>query len=582
MPNYKVVNADQLDTDLTSVSNAIRAKAGTTDAMAFPNGMVAAVNGISTPKEEQAKSITVTANGTQTVSPDSGKVLSGVTVNVNVPSTSPVLQTKSVSPATSVQRVSPDAGYDGLSAVTVEAVTAAIDSNIQPANIAAGVSILGVTGTHSGGARLNAPTIGLSGDTLTITDGNNGSFTQKYAIYADGTKRAETTAASYDLSALGLSAGTYAITVKAVGSGMTDSAASNSVSYTVIQIYTITPTLTNVTAAASNPSSIAAGSTATLTFTANSGYTLPDTVAVTGATGVWDKATGKLTISNLTGNVSFSITGVAIPSGYTVTVEDSYFAGSGFCIYDGNGTSGTKLTDQVVSWTGTITSGYVTIEAMAYEISAPSTTGGVKLQSKTYGDYDYPIYVYSVTGNGTITGEWACFAEGTRILLADGTTKPVEAVTYRDKLATWDFAKGKASSAYPMWIKVKQTASYHYLVTLDDGTEIRLVGSGGNCHRLFNADKQAFIYANECVGDHVSTVNGIRKVVSCERIEEAVNYYNIITENHFNLYANGILTSCRLSNLYPIDGMKYVDGAEPAMTDAEISAYIDRLKDLRL
>ena len=28
MPNYKVVNADQLDADLTTVADAIRAKAG--------------------------------------------------------------------------------------------------------------------------------------------------------------------------------------------------------------------------------------------------------------------------------------------------------------------------------------------------------------------------------------------------------------------------------------------------------------------------------------------------------------------------------------------------------------------------
>ena len=54
---------------------------------------------------------------------------------------------KTVSPTTSQQTVTADSGYDGLSQVTVNAVTSAIDSNIAAGNIKSGVSILGVTGT---------------------------------------------------------------------------------------------------------------------------------------------------------------------------------------------------------------------------------------------------------------------------------------------------------------------------------------------------------------------------------------------------------------------------------------------------
>lgn len=102
-------------------------------------------------------------------------------------SVSPTLQEKTVTPTTSVQNVTPDSGYDGLSKVTVNAIPSTYvqptstktattytpstadqtiaagtycsgvqtikgDANLKAENIASGVSIFGVTGTHSGGS----------------------------------------------------------------------------------------------------------------------------------------------------------------------------------------------------------------------------------------------------------------------------------------------------------------------------------------------------------------------------------------------------------------------------------------------
>lgn len=48
MPNYKVVDADVLDADLQTVADAIKAKAGTEEALEFPSGFASAVESIET------------------------------------------------------------------------------------------------------------------------------------------------------------------------------------------------------------------------------------------------------------------------------------------------------------------------------------------------------------------------------------------------------------------------------------------------------------------------------------------------------------------------------------------------------
>lgn len=63
----------------------------------------------------------------------------------------PALQDRTVTPTTSKQTIQKTSdSYYGLSKVTVNAVTAAIDANIVAGNIKSGVTILGVTGSYSG------------------------------------------------------------------------------------------------------------------------------------------------------------------------------------------------------------------------------------------------------------------------------------------------------------------------------------------------------------------------------------------------------------------------------------------------
>lgn len=56
-------------------------------------------------------------------------------------------QSRTVDPTTTKQDITPESGYNCLSKVTVNAVTSAIDANIAAGNIKSGVTILGVEGS---------------------------------------------------------------------------------------------------------------------------------------------------------------------------------------------------------------------------------------------------------------------------------------------------------------------------------------------------------------------------------------------------------------------------------------------------
>lgn len=82
----------------------------------------------------------------------------------------PTLETLTVAPSTTAQTLTPPSGVDGFDEVEVNAVTAAIDSDIQAGNIKSGVEILGVTGTYTGeGVNLQSKTLTVDSTTPTVS-----------------------------------------------------------------------------------------------------------------------------------------------------------------------------------------------------------------------------------------------------------------------------------------------------------------------------------------------------------------------------------------------------------------------------
>lgn len=180
----------------------------------------------------------------------------------------------------------------------------------------------------------------------------------------------------------------------------------------------------------------------------------------------------------------------------------------------------------------------------------------------------------------------SCIIAGTLITLVDGTKKPIENITYNDNLLVWDFYNGCFSFAKPSWIKVKQTAKVYNKLTFNNGATLGLVGEGGTqgYHRIFNKQSNMFTHTGvpETPNGTITFAEDKSEPVllTQELIHENVDYYNITTDKHFNLFANGILTSCRCSNLYKIENMKYV--GDRTMSDKEVEEWFKKHKSLQL
>ena len=191
-----------------------------------------------------------------------------------------------------------------------------------------------ITAIETGGGaqpQLNAPTISITEDTLTITPNkNNGNFVTGYNVYVNpGTGYVlfgTTTTLTNDLTQYPVPPGDYKIKITATGENFIESDYSNELNYTNV-FYTVTNTLTNCTSNNST-TSIRKGSAYSATITANSGYSMAGaTVSVTmGGTNITETAYSDktITISEVTGNLTISISAMKGISWAAGTVTHKY------------------------------------------------------------------------------------------------------------------------------------------------------------------------------------------------------------------------------------------------------------------
>lgn len=191
-------------------------------------------------------------------------------------------------------------------------VSATERAKIVGGNIKKDVVILGVTGTYEGGGSsqptLFAPIITVNGNTVSwANDSRNGGFSVVLSATID-----DSAVTSPLIITPALDEKTLIVTVSS--SNFTSNSSTETLEY-ILSTYSITKSITNGTA--SGDSTITENGTATVTLSANTGYSLPSTVTVTNATSSYDQSTGVISLSSPTGNVT--ITATCVSQSYQVS-----------------------------------------------------------------------------------------------------------------------------------------------------------------------------------------------------------------------------------------------------------------------
>lgn len=452
-----------------------------------------------------------------------------------VGSAEPVLQDKTVTPTTSSQNVTPDSGYDGLSKVTVNAIPTADQATPSISVSSNGLITASATqtagyvaaGTKSGTKQLTTQAA------KTITPSTNSKTAVASGVYTTG-----------------------AVTVAAIPSTYVKPTSTKTAT-------TYTPTTSNQTIAAGTYCS----GVQTIKGDANlKAENIADGVSIFGVTGTHSGGssdsidTCKVTIPGSDSGLGFvNLIYTAYEDGKVkhVQLDNQFIPAADVIVYPVKNTLfiAQGMNDAQNAISSSITGEYTQIGMW---FNTPNT--------------------HFVIINGDCIFKYAapCFVRGTQITLSNRTTKAVQDITYEDELLVWDFDNGCYTNAKPLWIMKKQSTDYYYRCEFDNGVVLKLVGSNGKCHRLFNVDTNSFESATDCVGNMIMTMNGVCRLLSCERIDESVEFYNIITEFHLNLFADSVLTSCRLNNLYMIENMRFIKEERPVIDKSEY-VNMDRL-----
>ena len=136
--------------------------------------------------------------------------------------------------------------------------------------------------------------------------------------------------------------------------------------------------------------------------------------------------------------------------------------------------------------------------------------------------------------------------------------KKLKDLSYDDLILVWDFDNGCLAWAEPLWIQKPEEVEAYYELKFDNGTILEIIGD----HKIYNSDLNRFVNCIEDnefeIGSHtINENNEVLTLISKERIEKPNIAYNVISKNHINVIANGLITTWKINNLYEIEDNKY-------------------------
>lgn len=236
-------------------------------------------------------------------------------------------------------------------------------------------------------------------------------------------------------------------------------------------------------------------------------------------------------------------------SGYTLTEKYQYANGADISLTLNGSTTTSQLhqgSDSMNEYSVINIPGITTVQVNGmneyYGDCIVELTMGGSTRSLSFGE------TVTLTGDATLKiREANCLLKGTKILMADMSSKDISEVQLEDKILSinpdtleleedtityTDYGTKKFNDNYDLW-------------EFENGFEVRTT----HHHRFYNIERQAMVYLDEFnIGEHTVDKDGSQvALLKRTNIIKKVHHFTIATEKYNNYFANNLLSGNRNS-----------------------------------
>ena len=179
-------------------------------------------------------------------------------------------------------------------------------------------------------------------------------------------------------------------------------------------------------------------------------------------------------------------------------------------------------------------------------LTVKDASGNTVLSKTAAGTYTFTMPASNVTI--AASSEKSCVTPDTLVMLADGTQKRIDEVTYSDNLLVWDFFNGEYASVPASIIFVHEYEANSILsLKFEDGTIVKTIEG----HGFFDVAANDFVIIDEdnvesYIGHGFVKVNGAGyttvKLVDYSIHTELTEVYSIQTAKYINFMVEGMLS----------------------------------------